>query len=138
MADPWSSRWKFLVRYSRPVGLCTVAVAVAASGAAAFWGPGAPSSRRLAAACAPCVDPPGGPGTPFSAVAIPELEIVSVKIHATPQASIAIDGIEIGVTPLDEIRLEVGAHTFRAVMPDGRVLEKSWNIDQNATTLVFR
>jgi hypothetical protein len=64
--------------------------------------------------------------------------IVFVNVNATPWATISIDGVEVGETPLGEVPLEIGPHTFRAVMADGRVLEESRNIDRNSTRILFR
>src|SRR5262245_42344053 len=125
MPGPW-----FSARWSQWIGLSTATVAAAAAGVgAAVWTPPppAPGAVPLPAVCAPCVGPRDGTLAPHSAAdsaaARREFAIAFVSIHATPRAAVSIDGIEVGETPIERVPLEVGEHTFRAVLPDGRVLE---------------
>jgi hypothetical protein len=63
---------------------------------------------------------------------------VSVAINATPWATIEIDGREVGDTPLAGIMLPPGPHAFRARLPDGRVVERSVEIDAKNRFVTFR
>lgn len=63
---------------------------------------------------------------------------VSVAINAAPWATIEIDGREVGETPLAGIMLPSGPHAFRARLPDGRVVERSVEIDPKNRFVTFR
>lgn len=65
------------------------------------------------------------------------LEPILVNVNAAPWASIEIDGIEFGETPLAEIPLLPGLHKFVAKMPGGRVIEREIQIDQETQLIVF-
>ena len=83
-------------------------------------------------------DPEGGPA-PESAEAAgePSADALSVNVNATPWARIEIDGVDVGETPLAGIPLRPGPHTFRAQLPDGRVLERSVEIDPDHRHVAF-
>ena len=45
------------------------------------------------------------------------------------EARIQVDGRDVGVTPMSDLRLAPGAHRFRVRFPDGRVIERSVHVD---------
>jgi type II secretory pathway predicted ATPase ExeA len=75
--------------------------------------------------------------TPAGAAATPMPERVPVNINATPWAAIEVDGEPLGETPLAGVALAAGPHTFRARMPDGRVVERVVEIDAENRFVVF-
>jgi hypothetical protein len=75
----------------------------------------------------PAVDPP--PAETFGPLA--------VQINASPWANVEVDGIDLGVTPLANIPLFAGTHSFRARMPDGRVIERTIEIDAERRFISF-
>jgi hypothetical protein len=62
---------------------------------------------------------------------------IEVSINATPWDVIEVDGRELGETPLGGISLERGTHHFVARFPNGRVVERSVEIDAAHRALVF-
>ncbi|MFQ5417006.1 MAG: hypothetical protein ACE5FL_08180, partial [Myxococcota bacterium] len=62
---------------------------------------------------------------------------VSVNVNATPWATIEVDGETLGETPLAGIALAAGSHTFRATLPDGRIVERVVEIDAENRFVVF-
>jgi len=74
-------------------------------------------------AAAPPLAPPG--------------DTLPVNVNASPWARVEIDGIDVGETPLAGISLRPGPHTFRAQLPDGRVVERSVEIDALHRHVVF-
>jgi len=62
---------------------------------------------------------------------------LAVQINASPWANIEVDGIDLGVTPLANIPLFAGEHSFRARMPDGRVVERTVEIDAERRFITF-
>jgi type II secretory pathway predicted ATPase ExeA len=60
-----------------------------------------------------------------------------VQVNATPWATIEIDGEDFGETPLAGIPLPGGSHSFRARMPDGRIIERVVEIDADNRFVVF-
>jgi hypothetical protein len=62
---------------------------------------------------------------------------LAVQINASPWANIEVDGIDLGVTPLANIPLFAGEHSFRARMPDGRVIERTVEIDAERRFISF-
>jgi type II secretory pathway predicted ATPase ExeA len=62
---------------------------------------------------------------------------LSVQINASPWANVEVDGIDLGATPLSNIPLFAGAHSFRARMPDGRVIERTIEIDADSRFISF-
>jgi type II secretory pathway predicted ATPase ExeA len=73
-------------------------------------------------------------GEPPSAATLGPL---AVQINASPWANIEVDGIDLGATPLANIPLFAGAHSFRAKMPDGRVIERTVEIDAERRFISF-
>jgi type II secretory pathway predicted ATPase ExeA len=61
----------------------------------------------------------------------------AVQINASPWANVEVDGIDLGATPLANIPLFAGAHSFRARMPDGRVIERTVEIDAEKRFISF-
>ncbi|MDH3519058.1 MAG: AAA family ATPase [Myxococcales bacterium] len=88
------------------------------------------------AAPAPLATQPTSP-TPTAVLAPVPPVIVRVGINAVPWAVIEVDGVEIGETPLAGIGIAVGAHRFRARMPDGSVRERVVEIDAEHRRVVF-
>ena len=64
-------------------------------------------------------------------------EMLAVQINASPWANIEVDGIDLGATPLANIPLFAGAHWFRVRMPDGRVIERTIEIDAKKRFVSF-
>jgi hypothetical protein len=62
---------------------------------------------------------------------------VPVSVNARPWARIEVDGREVGVTPLGNVPLEAGPHRFRAHLPDGRVVERTTDVDAHRDHVVF-
>jgi len=62
---------------------------------------------------------------------------LAVQINATPWANVEVDGIDFGPTPLANIPLFAGAHSFRAELPDGRVIERTIEIDAERRFISF-
>ncbi len=62
---------------------------------------------------------------------------VTVSINATPWARIEVDGRNLGLTPLGNVRLRAGAHRFRAHLPDGVVVERTVEIDAHRNHIAF-
>ena len=94
-----------------------------------------PEAAKPAPTLARAAPVPPPPTPPKPAPAAPP---VSVAINATPWATIEIDGREVGETPLAGIMLPPGAHAFRARLPDGRVVERSVEIDAKNRFVTFR
>lgn len=63
--------------------------------------------------------------------------LLAVQINASPWANIEVDGIDLGATPLANIPLFAGAHSFRARMPDGRIIERTVEIDAERRFISF-
>jgi hypothetical protein len=61
----------------------------------------------------------------------------AVQINASPWANVEVDGIDLGVTPLANIPLFAGSHSFRVRMPDGRVIERRIEIDAEKRFISF-
>jgi len=53
---------------------------------------------------------------------------LAVNVNASPWARVEIDGVDVGETPLAGIPVLPGPHTFRATLPDGRVVERTVDI----------
>jgi type II secretory pathway predicted ATPase ExeA len=62
---------------------------------------------------------------------------VPVNINATPWATVEVDGEPLGETPLAGVPLTEGPHTFRARMPDGRIVERVVEIDEENRFVVL-
>jgi hypothetical protein len=62
---------------------------------------------------------------------------VAVNLNARPWARVEVDGRELGLTPLANVRLAPGAHRFRARLPDGRVVERVVRVDAYRTHITF-
>jgi MSHA biogenesis protein MshM len=81
--------------------------------------------------------PAGGPGAsgPEAAPAAPTGAVtpasgtLAVNLNAVPWARVEIDGIDVGETPLAGVPLRPGPHAFRAYLPDGRIVERTVEID---------
>jgi hypothetical protein len=63
--------------------------------------------------------------------------LVEVSINATPWANIEVDGVDVGVTPIGAVPLRVGSHSFKARMPDGRVIERVVEISADERFVAF-
>jgi len=62
---------------------------------------------------------------------------LAVQINASPWANVEVDGIDLGPTPLANIPLFAGAHSFRVKLPDGRVIERTIEIDAERRFISF-
>jgi hypothetical protein len=74
---------------------------------------------------------------PVARPGVQTLGSFAVQINATPWANVEVDGIDLGATPLANIPLLGGAHFFRVRMPDGRVIERSIEIDAERRFISF-
>jgi hypothetical protein len=88
------------------------------------------------------IESPVEPAVVESSVEEPEAvpatpEIIRIGIDAVPWALIYVDGFELGETPIDDIGIPAGEHTFRAQRPDGSVREKTVTIDASNRRVVF-
>ena len=94
-----------------------------------------PESERPASSGS--VEPePSTPSAPAPRVA--EVAPVPVHINATPWATIEVDGVALGETPIAGALLVPGNHLFRARMPDGRVIEKTVQIGADTRYVTFK
>lgn len=94
--------------------------------------PAAPVSRMLDEPAPPI---PAAPAD--SAPAAPPAATLEISINATPWAIVEVDDRELGETPLGGVRVSPGTHRFRARFPDGRVIDRTLEIDAAHRTLVF-
>lgn len=62
---------------------------------------------------------------------------VTVNINAEPWANVWIDGRELGDTPLADVPLAMGEHRFRAVFEDGKVVERTIDVDREHRFISF-
>jgi MSHA biogenesis protein MshM len=82
----------------------------------------------------------GSPPEPAAAVAPIDAALLGpfpVHVNATPWARVRIDGIDLGETPLSNIPLLAGPHTFHLLMSDGRVIERVVEIDAEKRFVSF-
>ena len=79
---------------------------------------------------------PAAPETPPEPEEAPA-RTVRVSLNADPWAHIAIDGRDVGVTPMADLELTEGPHRFRARFPDGRVMERTLRVDAVRDHLSF-
>jgi MSHA biogenesis protein MshM len=82
---------------------------------------------------APAADPTGG-AAPSAA---PPADALAVNVNASPWARVEIDGVDVGETPLAGIPLRPGPHAFRAELPDGRIVERTVEIDADHRHVAF-
>jgi hypothetical protein len=66
-----------------------------------------------------------------------QIRTVSVQLNARPWALIQVDGVDLGPTPIAGIPLLAGKHSFRARMPDGRVVERVEEVSEKNRFIVF-
>lgn len=78
-----------------------------------------------------------GPEAVDVAAAPPAPEPVLVNVNARPWARIAIDGRDVGLTPLGNVPLVPGTYRFRAEMADGRVIERDVVVDAGRRRVSF-
>ena len=60
-----------------------------------------------------------------------------LSVNAAPWAEIHLDGRPVGETPLGELAVAPGPHVVTATLPDGRVLERSFEARGGDLYLVF-
>jgi MSHA biogenesis protein MshM len=82
-------------------------------------------------------EPGATPAPALAAAADPSPGTLPVNVNAVPWARIEVDGIEVGETPLAGVPLRPGPHTFRAELPDGRVVERRVVIDDAHRHVAF-
>ncbi len=68
---------------------------------------------------------------------VPAIALIPVHVNARPWAVIEVDGIDFAATPIAKIPLVPGPHTFRARLPDGQVIERIVEIDEEHRFVVF-
>ncbi len=122
-----------------PLGRVLVAAGAALVLALLIWrDPPAPPSPPAEAADLAKSQPadPSPVGALATAAAAPA-GTLAVNVNASPWARIEIDGVDVGETPLAGIPLRPGPHTFRAQLPDGRLVERTLEIDAQHRHVVF-
>jgi hypothetical protein len=62
---------------------------------------------------------------------------VGISFNADPWAHIEVDGAAVGETPIAALMLAPGSHRVVARMSDGRVLERTVEIDASNRRIVF-
>ena len=62
---------------------------------------------------------------------------ILIFINAVPWARIEMDGEELGITPLGNVPASPGEHHFRAVLPDGRQIERTVLVSPEARHFGF-
>jgi hypothetical protein len=62
---------------------------------------------------------------------------VAVSINARPWARIRVDGQDVGITPLANLKLSPGPHRFHARLSDGRVFERTMHVDEYRDRISF-
>lgn len=67
----------------------------------------------------------------------PEARLVEVSVNAVPWATVVIDGIERGTTPLAGIELTEGVHRFRLEHADGHVREADRHVSPQNRAFAF-
>ncbi|HVP29980.1 MAG TPA: AAA family ATPase [Myxococcota bacterium] len=97
--------------------------------------PAAP--KEIALAPAPSASPPAPAAEPAPEPTPTPIEPVRVNINATPWATIQVDGIDLGETPLANVPLVPGPHRFVARMPDGRSVERTVQVDEKNRHIGF-
>jgi type II secretory pathway predicted ATPase ExeA len=80
---------------------------------------------------------PSEPLPPAAVAPTVDLKPVPVHVNATPWATIAVDGVDLGETPIAGVPLVPGTHRFTARMPDGRVVERTVEIDAKRRHVSF-
>jgi hypothetical protein len=68
---------------------------------------------------------------------VPAASPVGVSFNADPWAHIEVDGAAVGETPIAALALAPGPHRVVARMSDGRVLERTVEIDASNRRIVF-
>jgi AAA domain len=111
----------------------------APAAAAAMPDVSAPPPAPVAAqpAPAPPVAAPAEPAPPVVAASPPPAEPVRIHINAKPWARVAVDGRDVGMTPLGNVALEPGMRRFRAELPDGRVIERDVDVGPDTRRVTF-
>jgi len=80
---------------------------------------------------------PSSPSASTPRVAEVPVTPIPVHINATPWATIEVDGVELGETPIAGVPLVPGSHVFKARMPDGRVIERTVQIGAETRYVTF-
>ncbi len=88
-------------------------------------------------AAAPAAEPLAGDPPALEFPSAGAFGPLAVQINASPWANVEVDGIDLGPTPLANIPLFAGAHSFRAKLPDGRVIERTIEIDAERRFISF-
>jgi hypothetical protein len=94
-------------------------------------------SRPVPAPAQPAPQPQAPAARPEASAPAAEPSMIATNINAKPWARIEIDGADQGETPLGEVMLSEGTHSFRAFMPDGRVIERTEKISRANSRILF-
>ena len=99
----------------------------AASGTTSTKAPRARPVRREGASVTPAAAEPASSWP----------NVFRIGINATPWASIEVDGIPVGQTPIAGLPLLSGYHDFEARFPDGRVVRRQVEVGPETRSIVF-
>jgi hypothetical protein len=112
-----------LVRRAKAIGIGVGGAALVAAAIATIGRIDTTASQTSAAAA--------------SAAAPAPLEWIDFKLNSDPWATIEVDGVRVGSTPIT-IRMTPGAHHFHARMADGRIAERSLMVSRQWDHYAFR
>ncbi len=105
----------------------------------------APRAAPLAKPAPRATTAPASQKTKSAAVPPPSVPSASggkamhlVNVNARPWATIQIDGVDFGETPLGDLKLSEGPHRIVARMSDGRVVERTVEVNADTKRIVFR
>lgn len=116
--------------------------AVSAEPAAVASGPPAPLPALPSAPPGPASRPPPVAAEPPAAAPSPDPgpppePLTRLNVNADPWARVAVDGRDLGPTPIGDWPVAPGRHRVRAVLPDGRALERSVDVGAADVHLSF-
>jgi type II secretory pathway predicted ATPase ExeA len=146
---PWAAAAGILVAAGLGLGLWLMPTsdestsAPASSPSSGTTDVGAPPPLPAEPPPAPLIDTPApaptaAPSeTPASNGTNAEPSMIATNINAKPWARIEIDGVDVGETPLGELMLREGKHSFKAFMSDGRIVERTETIARSNSRILF-
>ncbi len=127
VSPPSAQIWRWLpAAASAGVAGAVVALVLALGsrpGGGAAGGNAAGSTRPVAGATLP---------QPLEAPAGARDASGHISVNSTPAATIFVDGVELGTTPIARRSVKAGRHRLRAVLPDGRAKELDVDVPAGA------